>query len=220
MALINCPECGKEISDNADKCVNCGCPIIKYENIYAEKPVKKKNPIVVLVILVIAALLIWLGINQYKSYAYQQNLNAICYEIISSGAEAEECGNLIHDVWYNTIFKESSEDTDNYTMKNGEFNEDFNDSLDNLYNDKDFMEKIANIQSAQESILEIMKEMKNPPSKYKDAYEALLPLYEEYNDFSNLVLNPSGNLLSFTEEFNETDESLADCCDKIKMYID
>lgn len=57
MALINCPECGKEISDNANKCVNCGCPLIKYENIYAEKPEKKKNPIVVLVILVIAALL-------------------------------------------------------------------------------------------------------------------------------------------------------------------
>ena len=67
MALINCPECGKEISDNANKCVNCGCPIIKYENIYAEKSKKKKNPIVVLVILVIAAVLIWVGVNQYKS---------------------------------------------------------------------------------------------------------------------------------------------------------
>ena len=48
MALINCPECGKEISDNANKCVNCGCPIIKYENIYAEKSKKKKNSIVVI----------------------------------------------------------------------------------------------------------------------------------------------------------------------------
>lgn len=27
MALINCPECGKEISDNAEKCIHCGCPI-------------------------------------------------------------------------------------------------------------------------------------------------------------------------------------------------
>ena len=43
MALINCPECGKEISDNANKCVNCGCPIIKYENIYAEKSKKKEK---------------------------------------------------------------------------------------------------------------------------------------------------------------------------------
>ena len=26
MALIKCPECGKEISDKAESCPNCGCP--------------------------------------------------------------------------------------------------------------------------------------------------------------------------------------------------
>lgn len=27
MALIKCPECGKEVSDKASACPNCGCPI-------------------------------------------------------------------------------------------------------------------------------------------------------------------------------------------------
>lgn len=27
MALINCPECGKEISDKSEKCVHCGYPV-------------------------------------------------------------------------------------------------------------------------------------------------------------------------------------------------
>lgn len=27
MSLINCPECGKQISDRASSCPNCGCPI-------------------------------------------------------------------------------------------------------------------------------------------------------------------------------------------------
>ncbi|WP_329809005.1 zinc ribbon domain-containing protein [Enterocloster citroniae] len=27
MALINCPECGKEVSDKAEKCLNCGYPL-------------------------------------------------------------------------------------------------------------------------------------------------------------------------------------------------
>lgn len=27
MALIKCPECGKEVSDKSDKCVNCGYPL-------------------------------------------------------------------------------------------------------------------------------------------------------------------------------------------------
>lgn len=29
MALIKCSECGKEISDKAEKCIHCGCPIKK-----------------------------------------------------------------------------------------------------------------------------------------------------------------------------------------------
>lgn len=32
MALIKCPECGKEISDKASACINCGYPL-KQENI-------------------------------------------------------------------------------------------------------------------------------------------------------------------------------------------
>ena len=27
MAIIKCPECGREISDKAKVCINCGCPI-------------------------------------------------------------------------------------------------------------------------------------------------------------------------------------------------
>ena len=27
MALIKCPECGKEISDKAPACIHCGCPL-------------------------------------------------------------------------------------------------------------------------------------------------------------------------------------------------
>ena len=30
MALIKCPECGKEISDKAGKCPHCGYPIEEY----------------------------------------------------------------------------------------------------------------------------------------------------------------------------------------------
>ena len=57
MALIKCSECGKEISDKAAACPNCGCPISEMNvtpidssrpdenpvgNI-SQKPAKKKN---------------------------------------------------------------------------------------------------------------------------------------------------------------------------------
>lgn len=30
MAIIKCPECGKEISDKADRCISCGYPIQQF----------------------------------------------------------------------------------------------------------------------------------------------------------------------------------------------
>ena len=32
MALIKCPECGKEISDKSEKCIHCGFPLVKEKN--------------------------------------------------------------------------------------------------------------------------------------------------------------------------------------------
>lgn len=43
MALINCPECGKEVSDNAEVCVNCGFPIVKNRNQKKTKKDKKQS---------------------------------------------------------------------------------------------------------------------------------------------------------------------------------
>ena len=41
MALIKCKECGKEISDKAKSCINCGCPLT---NLIEEGKVRIKIP--------------------------------------------------------------------------------------------------------------------------------------------------------------------------------
>ena len=51
MALINCPECGKQISDKAAQCIHCGAPIVKpsinvissNQSVSTLKPVKKES---------------------------------------------------------------------------------------------------------------------------------------------------------------------------------
>lgn len=42
MALISCPECGREISDRADACPHCGCPLTK-EPEYATFMLKRES---------------------------------------------------------------------------------------------------------------------------------------------------------------------------------
>ncbi len=39
MSLVNCPECGREISDKAKQCVHCGCPINKMQQKIGHKQV-------------------------------------------------------------------------------------------------------------------------------------------------------------------------------------
>ena len=49
MALITCPECGKEVSDKAATCPNCGCPLhqsqqaVPVEEWKPQKPKKMKD---------------------------------------------------------------------------------------------------------------------------------------------------------------------------------
>lgn len=47
MAIIKCPECGKDISDRAENCPNCGCPMEEIKRsigeIEAEKAAKQKE---------------------------------------------------------------------------------------------------------------------------------------------------------------------------------
>lgn len=43
MALIKCPECGKEISDKADKCINCGFPLEEFLKKHAEQKCPECN---------------------------------------------------------------------------------------------------------------------------------------------------------------------------------
>ena len=65
MALLNCPECGKEVSDKATSCINCGYPMTKTPklNTYLCKnilPTQKKLTIIIIIVaitLIIASLI-------------------------------------------------------------------------------------------------------------------------------------------------------------------
>lgn len=46
MALINCPECGKEISDKAAMCIHCGCPIASEQTLTANRNIPFKPSLV------------------------------------------------------------------------------------------------------------------------------------------------------------------------------
>ena len=58
--------------------------------------------------------------------------------MLTGASEAESAGNLIKQVWYNAIYEEKDDDTDNYTRPEGSFVSDFNEALGNLFADSSF----------------------------------------------------------------------------------
>lgn len=73
MAIIKCPDCGKDISDRAEACPNCGCPVEKKEaeEVLISSPKKKKGKgwiFAVIIILIITAIAFFLVGASPKEY--------------------------------------------------------------------------------------------------------------------------------------------------------
>ena len=259
MALIKCPVCGREISDQSKQCVhcgfvlvrtntqkicrecghvlsendticrNCGCPVDTEAAPITEKratrinhPDKKKKSLTkiivpaIIALVVIAAIIVGLLIVRKGNYV--RNLQEISLEMLNGAAEAESAGNLLHKVWYNAIFNEYDEETDKYTIEDGYFVSDFNDALGNLFEDPDYQDKIQSIRENQYAVTQLMKKMYNPPQKLQEAYSVLKEYYSTYFDMTNLVVNPTGSLETFTATFNEYDSNLLKCYQQLSLY--
>ena len=112
MALIKCKECGKEISDKATTCPNCGCPVELDEkvvqplqqpnlNTQAQQPVKRKKGhgclitiIVFIAIMVVFSIAVSFGVKdvQKNPQKYDDSIAAKYIEV------SDEEGSLIDAV--------------------------------------------------------------------------------------------------------------------------
>lgn len=157
---------------------------------------------------------------QKQSEEYGTNFNLAVYSMLTWASDAETCGNLIKQVWYNAIYKESDSETDRYTKPNGSFVSDFNVALQNLFDDSTFKSEIAGINDNKETVNSLMKQLKNPPEEYKDAYESLSKLYDAYISLTNLATDPAGSLQTYSQNFNDADSETLNCYNALKMYLE
>ncbi|OLR58529.1 hypothetical protein BHF70_02170 [Anaerostipes sp. 494a] len=236
-----CQECGIELEDGVDVCPKCGCPVENIENsetapqqvevtgVKIDGKSKKIIAIVAMALLMAALIAVSVVQGQKKKEAedaakrikeYSSNLELVTYSMISGAGDAEKCGNLIKKVWYNAIYEERNDSTDKYTRPNGYFVSDFNDALQNLYSDSSFSLQVSGIEDNQDTVNTQMKKLKNPPDEYEDAYEAVTELYDAYLTLTNLAIDPTGSLQTFSSNFNNADSETVKCYDAIKMYLE
>ncbi len=230
-----CLECGEELRDDEQICSKCGCPVPTEEQIKGEAEKKRKKKILKIGILIIAIMLASICIfvvvrdNQKQkteqlaeeqalklSQDYTENLSSTVLVMISGAADAEAAGHLIHDVWSDTIYQKYNPETNKYVSGHG----DFNDSLQELFDDSEFAKKLNDIKTNQETVKSLMKELTNPPEEHVEAYSELKNFYDAYLELTNLVTNPTGSLQTFTNNFNDADTAVAKYYEAMSIYIE
>jgi uncharacterized membrane protein len=150
---------------------------------------------------------------------YQQAYNDIVSTMVDGAVDAENSGNIIIQVWNNAIFETQDVATDKYVIVNGQFVSDFNDALDNLFSDQEFISTIYKIQENQTYVRSAMKDMVNPPKGYEKAFNTLEKMYAAYIELTDIVVNCSGSLESFSKEYNNADTELAKQYHATEIYV-
>lgn len=220
MALISCPECGKEISDAATACPHCGHPVQNPPPVLRQS--KRPLIIAVCILTLVAVVGIFVGIRQKQASdraAYIASLNELRTQTIRGGSIAEKMCNLTKSVWYNTIHEKKNKGTDKYTRTGGEFHDDFNTSLSLLYSDDDIKTVVSGLRSSRDIVDGIMADLQNPPPGFSACYDAADLLYDAYCGLVDLAISPSGNYNSYSENFGKYDDDLLKYYNKLEALI-
>ena len=96
MALINCPECGKSISNTSENCIHCGCPIKK------SKKINKKTVAIFggLIIIIVVAIVIIFNLDALFPHTIKNTHLMKLLEYTSSAEIKKDLGDdYKHMVW-------------------------------------------------------------------------------------------------------------------------
>lgn len=218
--VLTCKECGQEISEGMQSCPNCGCPITQHEEKTEDVSEKKPNKKKIVTIAIIAIVVI-LGAILIKGASAEQNFVDLYNTMVDGGRQAEEANMLIQSVWNNSIYSVSDKKTDKYTKNSsGYFYSDFDDALKKLYDSKSFRNKQKGVYEKQQEAAKLMNKLANHPAKYDERYADFKSCYKTFVKFSNMTLNPVGSLNSYTEDYNKLDKALSNKLSELYLYFE
>lgn len=152
--------------------------------------------------------------------SYKENVIIASYAIVNSAIKCEDICILTQKVWRNSIHQEHDSETDKFTMKDGIFYEDFNDALNSLADDSTYKSDVDLVKAAQDTILEMIKYLKDTPEEFSDEYASLKELYSAYQSLSKLAVNPTGSYNSYSDSYTQADTEVGKCYDNMRLYID
>lgn len=235
MALINCPECNKEISDKGNNCQHCGYPLVDQSQLMKDSSsdlAKTKKPIILFLILICVAIFItsMVLINNRKSEANILFKDSITV-ITSAGNNATNACSIILDVWsnaksrdFNSVFKYMfSGDVQNHEWsglgmdKQGFSTISWGSTAEEM---NSFKERLDNLKTEKIYVDSKLKQIKDIRSnKNEKDVDAIVSYYDSYLKLYDAATNPSGNLLNYSANLVTMKSELNSNRVKLEMLI-
>lgn len=135
---------------------------------------------------------------------YIDDFNSLYSKVYKGAAEAESVCVLTANVWTNSIYGQSDEETDKYTAGTS----DFNAAIQNVYNDEEIGEKLVSVREIQEKGNQYIQNLQSCPDELDKCYDAAVQVNTAYSALADLAMSPSGNLRTYRDTESERVETL------------
>lgn len=249
MALMNCPECGKEMSDTISSCPHCGFKLSKNKKSKNEKKNNKKfilaGIISIVLVLIISTVVIIIATGnkdeseevsanaQNSDQGYYTRIMEESLQLMSDSSQRADYNfRLIDKLWYSSIFDKCK----NSFAINLSILSSGNEYLDTEYGynnghdiywfakiDEDQVEKFrANNDYIIENDTKVIKAFKDLKKGYdgdKDLYNEVLELYKCYSKIISSVKEPSGTYKDYSSSMQTTFKEFRAQQSKIKAML-
>ncbi|MDO4543569.1 MAG: zinc-ribbon domain-containing protein [Clostridia bacterium] len=229
-----CINCGVELQEGQDFCPKCGhragtaapvaanaAAINQFNDSLTNKKKKSKAiPIVIAVVLVVAALICVFAIkaaNEKKAEKareeYIENVEEFLALSLTAGSNLEDIADTIQEYWYENIWED----------KHGS---DINDAI--LYAMIDKADEISEAETYDSQMKSLYSQIKSVPDdiadedvrEIEDICDAVKDLYNVYTDFYALATDPSGSYNSYSASNSDTTDEFLSCYRALDNLLD
>jgi hypothetical protein len=167
-----------------------------------------KKKIILAVILVAIMAGVGVAVTVKADKEYQANMENAVFLMMVGGVTTETAVNTVQNVWYDTIFNDR-------VYINGKVYTDFNDTIVAQREAFELDGTYKKIKDNRASVDNALYKLKSPSARNKEQYDAIIAIYTDYEAFTEMALNPTGSLTSYSSAIIEKDN---DFSSKVKSY--
>lgn len=150
--------------------------------------------------------------NSVSEVSYALKLNSCISKILDGAALSENITDNVIAVWRDAI-------KSGYIDFNEELRKLYAGNPRNAYRRYKITDDVASLNAINRELDTYALDLRNPPPKFRDAYNTFMSLYTIHREYSSQALSPSGSLKTFSADVNAKKTSLLALYHRLRIEI-